>query len=203
MKKKKVLFLHGLITFGIFLNALTFYLPFQCENRRILKRAYITSCGDFGIYRKQYSGIPPHYHSGIDFKNPGGKPGDVEVIFASAEGKVISILNSNASSNIILKHNIDNNRVLFSTYTHICDIVVLPGDTVNKHTVLGSFIDAPRLDKWGEYLNHLHFEIMKVQPKYIGKRNGYDTYLPYSIDCTDKDTLYKYYYNPILFFIIE
>ncbi|MEO0282043.1 MAG: hypothetical protein ABIN05_06825, partial [candidate division WOR-3 bacterium] len=76
MKKNKVFFL---VFFSIFFFSKTFselitdifYLPIDVENRRVLKSFYINPEGDFGIWRKPYKGIKGHYHTGIDFKNPG------------------------------------------------------------------------------------------------------------------------------------
>ncbi len=199
MKKNKALFL--LLILPIFTSGLEFYLPIDVKNRRILKSSYITSVGEFGILRKSYNNIPSHFHSGIDIMNPGKKPGEINPVFACAEGKVISVLKNKSSSNVIIKHNLNDGRTIYSTYTHIVDIVVEPGDTVNHFSVIASFIDSEKLDKWGEYLDHLHFEILKIPPKFIGIRDNRQTYLSYSIDCKQIEELFEKFYNPILFFI--
>lgn len=201
MKKNKVISIIICIAVPFLLQALTFYLPADIGNRRVLNSHNITPAGQFGIYRKPYNNIEGHYHSGIDIKNPGKKPGELNAVYASAQGTVISVLSNGSSSNVIIKHKLEDGRIIYSTYTHISDIVVQPGDSVTHHSVIASFIDSQKLGQWGEYLNHLHFEILRVPPKYVGYRKGNKTYLSYSIDCKDTDMLYEKFYNPILFFI--
>lgn len=201
MKKKKVFSLMLCLLIPFLLQALTFYLPADIGNRRVLHGSDITPAGQFGIYRKPYNNIDAHYHTGIDIRNPGSTPGEINAVYASAEGTVISVLSNGSSSNVIIRHRIEDGRIIYTAYTHVSDIVVQPGDTVTHHTVIASFIDSEKLGKWGEYLNHLHFEFLKSPPKYIGYREGRKTYLSYSIDCKNREQLYEMFYNPILFFI--
>ncbi len=199
MKKNKVLLITIFLILYINIYCIKFYLPINVENRKIFKQSYLTNVGDFGIWRKPYNGLKGHYHTGIDFKNPGKSVGDLQPIFACAEGKVISIYSHGPSSTIIISHNLGN-KYVYSVYTHVSNIVVLPGDTVDHYTVIASFIDKPHLDTWGEYLNHLHFEILKIRPKYAGKYKGYDTYSSYSVSCFTKRDLFEKFYNPEIFF---
>lgn len=206
MKKNKVLFL---IFLSIFLFLKTFpelvtdifYLPIDVENRRVLKPSYINSSGDFGIWRKPYRGINGHYHTGIDFKNPGNKKGALEPIFSCGVGIVKSVIKNGPSSTVIIEHTLRNNRKVYSVYLHISDIMVSPNDTVDEKTVLGSFIDYKKLDKWGEFLNHLHFEMMKVPPKFVGMDRGDSIFNSYSIEIKKKNIIDDYYFDPKIFFI--
>jgi len=178
-----------------------FYLPISVENRRILKQSYISPAGEFGIWRKPYNKIRGHYHAGIDLKNPGSKSGAIEPIYACASGVVLSVWSNRSSSCVIITHNLRAGGMVYSAYTHISDIVVSAGDTVDQYTVIGSFIDRPKLDKWGEYLNHIHFEMLKVRPKSAGRVNGREIYASYSIDILRKNELNKFFYDPKIFFI--
>lgn len=205
MKKNKVLSVIFIIflSVGIFAEFYTdiFYLPIDVENRRILKSKYISSCGDFGIWRKPYKKINGHYHAGIDLSNPGSKKGALEPVYACGNGIVISTIGSGSSSVVIIKHKLRNGDNVYSAYTHISDIVVSVNDTVNEHSVIGSFIDFAKLDKWGEYLNHIHFEILKVMPKNAGMRGANQIYSSYSIDFVNKKMLNEHFYDPKIFFI--
>lgn len=202
MNKIKVL-IFVLSSFAVLLlTADMFYLPFRAADRRILKNSYITPAGEYGIWRKPYNNIPGHFHSGIDFKNPGSRPGEIEPVFSCSRGKVISVLNNGSSSSVIIRHS-HNGGYIYSTYTHVCDIVVNPGDSVSHRSVIASFIDKPHLDIWGEYLNHLHFEILKTEPVYIGIKENEKTYISYSIECRSSKQLNELFYNPRLFFIFD
>lgn len=202
MRKNKVLYLIAFIAFTFSsLAGSLFYLPFQSEDRRTFKQEYITPAGQFGIWRKPYNSIQGHFHAGIDFVNPGKKKGDIQPVFACYYGKVVSIHRNGSSSFIIISHNIDNGKTIHSVYVHVDDIVVEPGDSVTPYTVIASFIDANKLDKWGEYLNHLHFEVLRADPKDGGYYKGKRFYSSYSIDCRTRDKLNRLYYNPELFFI--
>ncbi|PIP14354.1 MAG: hypothetical protein COX48_01315 [bacterium (Candidatus Stahlbacteria) CG23_combo_of_CG06-09_8_20_14_all_34_7] len=205
MKKNKVFFL--LLCILLFMPLLgdffadVFYVPIAIENRRILKDDYITSTGEFGIWRKPYNNLRGHYHTGIDFKNPGKKLGAIEPVYACANGIVFSIYSNRSSSYVIIEHNLRTGKKVYSTYTHISDVVVAIGDTVNHFTVIGSFIDHRNLDKWGEYLNHIHFEILKTIPKLAGIVNERKIYTSYTIDIIKKSELTNYFYDPKIFFV--
>jgi len=180
-----------------------FYVPISVAERRILKESYISPAGEFGIWRKPYNKIKGHYHAGIDFKNPGKMSGAIEPVYACANGIVFSAYKNKSSSYVIIEHNLRSGSKVYSTYTHISDIVVSVGDTVNEFTVIGSFIDKQNLDKWGEYLNHIHFEMLKTKPKSIGKADGKEIFASYSIDIAKKSELGKFFYDPKIFFIIK
>lgn len=178
-----------------------FYLPIAVQNRRVFKESYVSSAGEFGIWRKPYKKLRGHYHAGIDFKNPGNTSGALEPVFACANGVVLSASSSNSSSYVIIRHSLRSGAVVYSAYTHICDIVVSPGDSVTHLSVIGSFIDRQKLDKWGEYLNHIHFEMLKTKPKSAGFAGGREIFSSYSVDITKKKDLGDYFYNPEIFFI--
>ncbi len=180
--------------------ATSFYLPFQAEDRTKFLKEYITPAGNFGIWRKPYNSLKGHYHAGIDFANPGEKTGDIQPIFACSYGKVISLHSNGPSSFIIISHKMQSGSTVYSVYVHVADIMVSIGDTVTPYSVIASFIDADKLDKWGEYLNHLHFEMLREKPKYGGKHKGKDFYTSYSVTCKSIEQLNKLYYNPELFF---
>jgi len=200
MKKNKVVLIYIIIILYQNLFAISFYLPINIPNRRILTKSIIEPAGDFGIWRKPYRGMKGHFHAGIDIRNPNRSIGAIEAIYACAEGKVISVYEHGPSSTIIIKHK-HHDKFIYSVYTHIADIVVEPGDSVNQFSVIASFIDKPQLKKWGVFFNHLHFEILKIAPKYDGKINGRDTYSSYSTQCKTLDILHYYFYNPKYFFI--
>lgn len=206
MKKNKVFFLIFFLIF-IFskiyseLTADIFYLPMDVEDRRVLKKFYINTEGDFGIWRKQYKGIKGHYHTGIDLKNPGNKKGALEPIFSCGVGVVKSVIKNGPSSTVIIEHTLRNNKKVYSVYIHISDIMVNINDTVDEKSVLGSFIDYKNLDRWGEFLNHLHFEILKVPPRFIGINNKDSIFNSYSINITKKKEIDDYYFDPKIFFI--
>lgn len=207
MKKNKVLFflLFYLFILKIHSNLITdiFYLPVDIPDRRVLKKSYITQKGEFGIWRKSYKNIMSHYHTGIDFKNPGKKAGQIEPVLSSGIGIVKSVIKNGPSSCVIIEHTLRNNKKIYSVYLHITDITVKINDTVNEKSIIGTFIDHTKLDKWGEYLNHLHFEMLKVPPKFIGFEKNDSLFYPYSIDVRSKSELVEKYYDPTIFFLKE
>ncbi|MGE3063305.1 MAG: M23 family metallopeptidase [bacterium] len=205
MKKNKGLI--SFLLFALFLPLLgdffadVFYLPISVEERRIFKSEYISPAGEFGIWRKPYKKIRGHYHTGIDLKNPGRMSGALEPVFSCANGIVLSASSSKSSSYVIIEHNLRSGDKVYSVYTHISDIMVSPGDSVNHLSVIGSFIDYQKLDKWGEYLNHIHFEMLKTRPKTAGFANNREIFSSYSIDITKKSDIEKFFYDPKIFFI--
>ncbi len=178
----------------------TVFLPVDVADRRDVSKVRLTEIGQFGLKRKARSGIPAHYHTGIDIKRPGNNY-DREPIFPIAEGRVISRRTDGPYANVIMEHTIDDAKV-WTLYEHVAGISVNAGDRVGPSTPIARFMNKDELNLYGWQFDHFHLEIIKIKPAKMQPtaKNPERFFNAHTLVCYTSDDLKKYYFDPIKFF---
>jgi len=122
----------------------------------------LTDIGKFGLWRKDRSNVPGHYHTGIDIKRPNNNYDD-EPIFSVANGTIISKRDDGPYAQLIIEHN-NNGKKFWTVYEHIAGISVSLNDSVDTIIPIGRFMSIEELNKYGWQFNHFHFEVLKIKP---------------------------------------
>ena len=195
----------NLILIAFCLSSLTepeYRLPVNTRDRSVLNTLVLTEIGDFGLVRKDRTGIPAHYHTGIDIKRPSKNYQD-EPIFPTSEGIVISKRMDGPYAVLIIEH--ENEQKFWTVYEHIAGIEVDLYERVNPDSPIARFMNISELDKYGWQFDHIHFEILKLAPFKVKRKNSLPDRLFASntLGCLTKDDLNKYFCNPLNFFAEE
>lgn len=179
------------------------FIPIHLHNRKDISQIQLTSIGQFGLLRKARTGIPAHYHAGIDIKRPGNNY-ESEPVFPIVKGRVISKRTDGPYANIIIEHEINGNK-FWSLYEHISGIKVNVYELVNPNTAIARFMNKAELNRYGWQFDHFHLEIIKVEPRAIKptKANPERYFDSYSLMCLSRVDLHKYYFDPVEFFEIN
>ena len=177
-------------------DRLEWYLPFNAENRQSWKEVRLTKIGKFGLTRKARPSVPEHLHTGIDFKRPTNNYVD-EPVYPAAISKVISLRDDGPYAQIIIEHNMENQKV-WTVYEHIAGINIEYGQFVNPEYPIARYMSKEELDKYGWQFDHFHFEIMKVKPKPVRPdiNRPFRFFFTYCLICYDQSDLGKRYYYP-------
>ncbi len=178
----------------------TVLLPVKTTQRHIPTSLSLTDIGEFGIVRKARPGIAAHYHTGIDIKRPGGNYQD-EPIFAVAAGVVISKRTDGPYAQLIIEHQLGNERV-WTVYEHIAGIAVNAGDEVDPFRPIARFMNTAELNKYGWQFDHFHFEVLKERPVQLKTNAALPErhFASYTLMCYTKADLTRYFLNPQEFF---
>lgn len=160
------------------------FLPFEGGDRKNVKNLKIISI--FGDHRDSF--LKGHIHTAIDV-NP-AKPKDKLVsVFAMANGVVCSIHLTENQRTVVIKHQLKNGTIMFTTYKHLKEVYVNSGQQVNEHTKLARLFTPAESKKYGGDYHHLHLEI----------RKKFDDYGCASWLTMNKTQLNERYYNPQIF----
>ena len=124
-----------------------------------------------------------------------------EPVFSVLSGVIISKREDGPFAQIIIEHNLTCNGNIWTVYEHLSGITVSVGDVVSPYQPIGRFMNVEELTQYGWQFNHVHFEILKHEPKPIvpspkTPSRFFDTY---SLVCYTEAELEKYYYNPLEF----
>jgi murein DD-endopeptidase MepM/ murein hydrolase activator NlpD len=171
-------------------------LPLNYTDRSEVSSAKITTIGTFGAIRKARVSIPAHYHTGVDLVRPDTTYRNNPVFPASA-GKVISILDNGPYSQVIVRHERCN---IWTVYEHI-HVYIKDTVEVSPFDTIGFLFNSEELKKYGTQFNHLHFEIMKVDPPRIAPLPQFPlrVFKTYSILCISQADLYSKMEDPLRF----
>lgn len=173
--------------------------PVSIENRNSWESLQLTEIGSFSHIRKARPGIPEHLHTGIDIMRPGNNYND-EPIFAVSYGIVISKRDDGPFAQIIIEHPAGEHKI-WTVYEHVSGVSVSVGDKVTPYQPIARFMNKEELTRYGWQFNHVHFEILKHEPKPI--KPSYKTpsryFNTYNLECYTKDELERYYYDPLEF----
>lgn len=101
----------------------------------------------FGGDRAYNGGLWYQYHTGVDFRGEVGDP-----ILASAAGRVVAARQFDVRGNVVI---VDHGYGVFSEYAHLSQIVVGPGQMVQRGQLLALAGATGRTNG-----PHLHFEII-------------------------------------------
>jgi murein DD-endopeptidase MepM/ murein hydrolase activator NlpD len=174
------------------------YLPIRSSDRQSVKSLSLTHIGQFGLLRKERTGVSAHYHTGIDIKRPSNNYDD-EPIFSIYNGIVISIRKDGPYAQLIIEHL--SNPKFWTVYEHVAGITVSLNENVNPDSPIARFMNKQELNKYGWQFDHFHFEILKIKPielKYDPSKPE-RRYASYTLNCLTLAELYKYFYEPIKF----
>ncbi len=202
MRPLILLFLSILFTLGLaFGQSSDWFLPIMAGDRQSWESVRLTRIGCFGLYRKPRPHVPAHLHTGIDIMRPSHNYRN-EPVLAAAPGKVVSVRDDGPFAQIIIEHQIEDEKCVWTVYEHISGITVSIGDKVFPDTVVARFMNKNELDQYGWQFDHLHFEVLKQRPRPLqpDKSKPFRLYATYSLECYTESDLRRYYYNPIEFF---
>jgi murein DD-endopeptidase MepM/ murein hydrolase activator NlpD len=187
----------------IYFFLLQVFSPINSINRQSIDQIQLTQIGAFGEFRIERPNIPAHYHTAIDILRP-GNTSNAQFIFPIADGEIISIRNDGPFAHIIIAHEIKGVGRFWTIYEHISEIRVSVGQIVSHDDVIARFMNKTELDHYGWQFNHLHFEVLKVEPKSMRSSQTHPqrNYNSYSLDCFTKTELNLRYYDPVQFFTI-
>jgi len=177
-------------------DKLEWYLPFNAKNRQSWEEVRLTNIGEFGLTRKARPTVPEHLHTGIDFKRPTDNYVDAPV-YPAAIGKVISMRDDGPYAQIIIEHNMQNQKV-WTVYEHIAGINVEYGQFVKPEYPIARYMNKAELDQYGWQFDHFHFEIMKKKPRPVApdKKRPFRFFFTYCLVCYNRLVLDKRYYSP-------
>lgn len=159
------------------------YIPFEDPRRRSLKSIKKRFESEFGAYRASF--IKGHKHSGLDLRG-----GQNERVYPIGKGWVCDIHLSFPHLTLVILHQRPDGKIFYSSYKHIEDILVRPGDRVDETTALARLFDSRELKKSGFGVNHLHFEI----------RKNFDDGGKASWMSMSREVLLHFFEDPYLFF---
>ncbi|MBI2968240.1 MAG: M23 family metallopeptidase [Bacteroidetes bacterium] len=178
-------------------------LPVNLINRQSLIEIRLTEIGTFGIKRKARPTVPSHLHTGIDIRRPNDRYDD-EPVFAASGGTVISVRTDGPFAQVIIEHAGERGNKIWTVYEHLAGISCFPGDWVTSNSKIGRFMNKEELDRYGWKFNHLHFEILKQEPRQLKNdfKNPHRKFGVYNLECYTYENLDKYYFDPFEFYSV-
>lgn len=162
----------------------TWFLPFESSDRKYSKNINIISI--FGDHRSSY--LNGHIHTAIDI-NPAKPATKLIPVYAMANGVVCSIHLGEEQKTIVVKHQLKDGTILFTSYKHLKEVYVTTGQQVNENTKLARLLTKEESKKYNGDFHHLHLEI----------RKKFDDYGCASWLTMTKEQLNERYYNPQVF----
>jgi hypothetical protein len=180
------------------------YLPLNARDRQSLESVHLTTIGDFGMIRKARPGIPAHLHTGIDLKRP-NRNYYAEPVFPVAVGTVISIRDDGPYAQIIIQHKLPDAGYIWTVYEHVAGIQIRINQDADPFHPIARFMTADELDRYGWQFDHVHLEILKIQPpaKQPEKAQPFLRYGTFALDCHNQSELKERYYSPLEFFSLK
>ncbi len=131
-------------------------LPFESSNRKDVKNLNIVSI--FGDHRSSY--LNGHIHTAIDV-NPAKPATQLIAVYAMANGVVCSIHLGAEQKTVVVKHQLKDGTVMFTSYKHLKEVYVKTGQQVNEYTKLARLFTKEESKKYNGDFHHLHLEIRK------------------------------------------
>jgi len=164
-------------------RALSVHTPFLESSRTAWKTLHRRTISVYGAPRTTY--VSGHLHAGIDLK---GKPG--ELVYPIALGTVVEIQLSFPNRTVVVRHDLPDQPPLYSRYTHVEEIQVGVGDTVDPQTPLARLFTRQEQQAARFGVIHLHLEI----------RKRIDDGCSASWTATTREALDTYCVDPLVFF---
>jgi murein DD-endopeptidase MepM/ murein hydrolase activator NlpD len=160
------------------------HLPFSVANRKDLKQIKIISI--FGDHRDSY--LSGHIHTAIDV-NPVNLKDKLIAVLALANGVVCSVHLVENQRTVVVKHRLNDGKIMFTSYKHLKEVYVKQGQQVNHNTKLARLFTTAESQKYGGDYHHLHLEI----------RKSFDDYGCASWLTMNNQQLNQRFYNPLSF----
>ena len=194
-------FLLALSLIGDYRQSTKWNLPIEVSNRNSISELTLSAIGQYGIMRDSRPGIPAHLHTGIDIKRP-FENYDNEPVFPAARGKVISIRDDGPFAQIIIEHKVREGNFVWSVYEHIAGIGVALNEIVDPERPIARFMSEEELNRYGWQFDHIHFELMKVEPVTLKpeKNMPFRYFGTYCLVCLKSSDLERNYHDPFRFF---
>ena len=159
-------------------------LPFEADNRKSISSIKIISI--FGDHRDSF--LKGHIHTAIDI-NPSKPKTKLISVYPMANGVVCSIHLGENQKTVVIKHKLKDGQISFTSYKHLKEVYVNPGQQVNINTKLARLFTKEESKKYGGDYHHLHLEI----------RKKFDDYGCASWLTMNKEQLNNRFYNPQVF----
>lgn len=159
-------------------------LPFEAENRKNINSIKIISI--FGDHRNSF--LKGHIHTAIDI-NPAKPKTKLISVYPMANGVVCSIHLGENQKTVVVKHQLKNGQISFTSYKHLKEVYVNTGQQVNINTKLARLFTKEESKKYGGDYHHLHLEI----------RKKFDDYGCASWLTMNNEQLNNRFYNPQVF----
>jgi murein DD-endopeptidase MepM/ murein hydrolase activator NlpD len=158
-------------------------IPFETADRTKLNTIKIIS--KFGDPRLTF--LRNHIHTAIDIIPT--KSSDLITVYPAANGVVCSIHLDHPYKTIVIKHQLKDKSIIYTSYKHLQDIYIKNGAQVDQNTKLGRLYTHAEAKKLKGNYDHLHFEV----------RKSFDDFGCASWLTMTKEELNKYFYNPLVF----
>jgi len=131
-----------------------FYSPFMEQDRSSFTTIARRTFSRFGSPRASI--VQGHLHSGIDVR---GKI--AQQVYAVAPGRVAAVYWSFPNRAVAVIHRMPDGIPIYSSYVHVENITVKPGDIVTENTPLGRIFKREEMKLSRFKTPHLHLEIRK------------------------------------------
>ncbi len=164
--------------------AVNWFLPFEVADRKDIKQLKIISI--FGDHRDSF--LKGHMHTAIDV-NPLKPTSKLIPVYAMAKGIVCSVHLGENQQTVVLKHQLKDGQVIFSSYKHLKEVYVRQGQQVDEKTKIARLFTVQESKKYGGDYHHLHLEI----------RRRFDDYGCASWLTMNKKELDLRFFNPLVF----
>jgi murein DD-endopeptidase MepM/ murein hydrolase activator NlpD len=128
-------------------------LPFPTKDRGSLRTVRVVST--FGAKRQSY--LAGHLHTALDLE-PSPRAEGARVL-PLAHGVVCSIHLADPHLTVVVKHHLPDGAVCFSSYKHLAEAYVRPGQQVTPDTPLGRLFTRRETRRFRGSFDHLHLEI--------------------------------------------
>jgi murein DD-endopeptidase MepM/ murein hydrolase activator NlpD len=146
--------------------------------------------------------VPEHLHTGVDILRPNNNF-ENEPVYSAGYGMVISVRDDGPFAQIIIEHQHNDGVITWAVYEHVAGIMVLPGDRVNPFETVARFMNREELDHYGWQFNHIHFEVLKVNPIPANPTHELPNrfFTTYWDKCYTEEILGRYYIDPMELFV--
>ena len=174
-------------------------MPVQTRDRHSADSIELTSIGKFGLLRKPRKNILSHYHTGIDIKRPNQNYVN-EPVYPIAPGRVISRRDDGPYAQLIIEHQFRGMH-FWTLYEHLAGILVPLNAEVSPDAPIGRFMNRDELNRYGWQFDHVHFEVLRLQPILLQPSSATPArhFSSYSLICFSQADLAKYFYDPLEF----
>lgn len=126
--------------------------PFDEPDREQLQTLRARVGSGFGAHRSSY--VRGHKHAGVDLDTTPG-----EAVLAICPGEVVDVHLAFPHTTVVVAHRMADGSLRHSSYKHVTELQVRPGDRVHAQTRIGRVFDAAEQQRAPWRTNHLHLEI--------------------------------------------
>jgi hypothetical protein len=175
------------------------HIPANYKNIGGIDDVKLSNIGRFGLLRVARPTVPAHYHTGIDIVRPDTNYWN-QPVFPASKGNIVSIIDDGPFSQIIIMHEAGGKNY-WTVYEHLHVREKDIGKEVDWNDTIGWYFNKNELTTYGWQFDHLHFEILKIEPAPVKPTKRYPArqYQTYAITCSTKKELETRQENPVEF----